>query len=196
MGGWGTLAQRTSPTCQTGLDDVYLYKMVICKSTSGRILGKIYHWLRPPRFTKTWSTMLAHPPTHQAESKPTWQVAHCSPWCKKRGGFWWSNFKKWETLRSSFHKLRTSLFHCRVQNRGPESARDLFSLTQDLTFLNYWHRNRGPEFTHAFFSTLNGTKEANTSLMPFLDSRLKIPQWKEIIHYDSHEEKALPSCES
>ena len=121
---------------------------------------------------------------------------HYSPWCKKRGGFWWSNFKKWETLRSSFHKLRTSLFHCRVQNRGPESARDLFSLTQDLTFLNYWHRNRGPEFTHAFFSTLNGTKEANTSLMPFLDSRLKIPQWKEIIHYDSHEEKALPSCES
>ena len=121
---------------------------------------------------------------------------HCSPWCKKRGGFWRGNFKKWETLRSSFHKLRTSLFHCRVQNRGPESARDLFSLTQDLTFLNYWHRNRGPEFTHAFFSTLNGTKEANTSLMPFLDSRLKIPQWKEIIHYDSHEEKALPSCES
>ena len=125
-----------------------------------------------------------------------WGGAHCSPWCKKRGGFWRSNFKKWETLRSSFHKLRTSLFHCRVQNRGPESARDLFSLTQDLTFLNYWHRNRGPEFTHAFFSTLNGTKEANTSLMPFLDSRLKIPQWKEIIHYDSHEEKALPSCES
>ena len=122
--------------------------------------------------------------------------SHCSPWCKKRGGFLWSNFKKWETLRSSFHKLRTSLFHCRVQNRGPESARDLFSLTQDLTFLNYWHRNRGPEFTHAFFSTLNGTKEANTSLMPFLDSRLKIPQWKEIRHYDSHEEKALPSCES
>ena len=106
-------------------------------------------------------------------------AAHCSPWCKKRGGFWRSNFKKWETLRSSFHKLRTSLFHCRVQNRGPESARDLFSLTQDFTFFNYWHRNRGPEFTHAFFSTLNGTKEANTSLMPFLYSRLKIPQWKE-----------------
>ena len=60
--------------------------------------------------------------------------AHCSPWCKKRGGFWRGNFKKWETLRSSFHKLRTSLFHCRVQNRGPESARDLFSLTQDLPF--------------------------------------------------------------
>ena len=99
-------------------------------------------------------------------------------------------------LGTSFHWLRTSLFHCSVQNRGPESARDLFSLTQDLTFFNYWHRNRGPEFTHAFFSTLNGTKEANTSLMPFLDSRLKIPQWKEIIHYDSHEEKALPSCES
>jgi len=88
-------------------------------------------------------------------------------------------------LGTSFHWLRTSLFHCSVQNRGPESARDLFSLTQDLTFLNYWHRNRGPEFTHAFFSTLNGTKEANTSLMPFLDSRLKIPQWKEIIHYAS-----------
>ena len=121
--------------------------------------------------------------------------APCSPWCKKRAGFLWSNLKKWETLRSSIHKLRTSLFHWRVQNRGPESARDLFSLTQDLTFLNYWHRNRGPEFTHAFFSTLNGTKEANTSLMPFLDSRLQIPQWKEIVHYDSQEEKALPSCE-
>ena len=67
VGGWGTLAQRTSPTCQTGLDDVYLYKMVICKSTSGRILGKIYHWLRPPRFTKTWSTMLARP-THPVYS--------------------------------------------------------------------------------------------------------------------------------
>ena len=98
-------------------------------------------------------------------------------------------------LGTSFHWLRTSLFHCSVQNRGPESARDLFSLTQDLTFFNYWHRNRGPEFTHAFFSTLNGTKEANTSLMPFLDSRLQIPQWKEIVHYDSQEEVALPSCE-
>ena len=57
-------------------------------------------------------------------------------------------------LGTSFHWLRTSLSHCSVQNRGPESARDLFSLTQDLTFLNYWHRNRGPEFTHAFFSFL------------------------------------------
>ena len=64
-------------------------------------------------------------------------IAHwspCSPWCKKRAGFLRSNFKKWETLRSSIHKLRTSLFHCRVQNRGPESARDLFSITQDLPF--------------------------------------------------------------